>query len=139
MPALRLRGAATLVVAGQGVRISGGPFDALPPGANGLCLEAGAARIGEARWRLDIPDYQVPEPEALRLVLGSMLVAMTTAPDAAYHIGCLAGLGRTGLALACLARMSGIAGDPVLWVRANYHPKAVENPAQEAFVRGFTA
>lgn len=133
------RGAITLPVAGVGVRITGGPFDALPVGASGLCLEPGAARAAEARWLLPIPDYGVPEPDALRAVLLTMLAAMRAAPDGAYHIGCKAGLGRTGLALGCLARLAGIAGDPVVWVRAHYDAEAIETPAQEDFVRGFIA
>lgn len=133
------RGAVTLRLAGQDVRITGGPFDALPDAAAGLCLEARATRVAEARWRLDIPDFGVPDPAALRTVLAAMLAAMRAAPHGAYHIGCKAGLGRTGLALGCLARLAGIAGDPVAWVRAHYHAEAIETPAQEAFVRRFSA
>ncbi|MES2713628.1 MAG: protein phosphatase [Pseudomonadota bacterium] len=133
------RGAVTLRIAGQEVRITGGPFDAMPPGAAGLCLEPAAARVAEALWRLDIPDFGVPDADALRTVLAQMLDAMRAAPAGAYHIGCRAGIGRTGLALACLASMAGVAGDPVEWVRANYHPEAVETAAQEAFTRGFRA
>lgn len=134
-----VRGAVTLMVAGHAVCITGGPFDALPKGAVGLCLEPAAARAAEACWRLDIPDFGVPESPALHAVLTAILATMREAPEAAYHIGCRAGLGRTGLALGCLARMAGIAEDPVAWVRAHYHPSAIETPAQEAFVRGFSA
>ena len=133
------RGTVTLPVAGQDVQITGGPFDALPAGAAGLCLEPHAARVAEARWHLPIPDYGVPEPDALRAVLVTMLAAMRAAPHGAYHIGCKAGLGRTGLALGCLARMAGVVGDPVAWVRTHYHAEAIETPAQEDFVRGFSA
>lgn len=132
------RGAVTLQVEGRAVRITGGPFDALPAGARGLCLEAAAARVGEAEWRLDVPDFGVPEAGALRAVLEAMLAAMRDRPRDAFHIGCRAGLGRTGMALACLGAMTGIA-DPVGWVRAQYHPGAVETPEQEALVRGWRA
>jgi hypothetical protein len=41
--------------------------------------------------------------------------------------------------MACLAIMAGAAeGDPVAWLRAAYYPGAIETPAQEDFVRGFT-
>jgi protein-tyrosine phosphatase len=133
------RGAITLVLDGQAVRVTGGPFDALGPGARGLCLEAGAARVAEAEWRLDIPDFGVPEAGALRAVLSEMLAAMRARPDDAYHVGCRAGLGRTGVALACMARLAGaVEGDPVAWLRAGYAPEAIETAAQEAFVREFT-
>jgi protein-tyrosine phosphatase len=132
------RGAITLLVDGQPVRITGGPFDSLPEGARGLCLEPASARAGEAEWRLDIPDFGVPDAAALRAVLEDMMAGMRARPDAAYHVGCRAGLGRTGLALACLAAMTGVP-DPVRWLRANYDPRSVETEAQQAMVARFTA
>jgi protein-tyrosine phosphatase len=134
-----LRGRLGLSLDGTRVCITGGPFDALPEGARGLCLEAHAARLGEAAWRLDVPDFGLPDEAALRGVLQQMLAEMRAAPDGAYHIGCKAGLGRTGTAMACLALMAGaVEGDPVAWLRAAYHPDAIETPAQEEFVRRFT-
>lgn len=47
------------------------------------------------------------------------------------------GHGRTGTALACLARLDGVpAGDAVAWVREHYCRQAVETVDQEAFVLG---
>jgi protein-tyrosine phosphatase len=67
-----------------------------------------------------------------------MLEAMRAAPKDAYHIGCKAGIGRTGTVMACLAIMAGaVEGDPVAWLRAAYLQGAIETPGQEAFVRGF--
>jgi protein-tyrosine phosphatase len=135
-----LRGRLELPLAGQRISISGGPFDAMPEGARGLCLEAGAARVAEAEWQLDVPDYGLPDEVALRAVLQQMLEAMRAAPNDAYHIGCKAGIGRTGTVMACLAIMAGaVEGDPVAWLRAAYFQGAIETPAQEAFVRGFAA
>ncbi|MEO3473336.1 hypothetical protein AAFN86_15820 [Roseomonas sp. CAU 1739] len=132
------RGVLTLLVDGRPVRVTGGPFDALPDGARGLCLEAHSARVAAAEWRLDVPDFGVPEAAALHAVLSAMLAAMRARPGDAYHIGCKAGLGRSGLAMACLARLAGaVEGDPVAWLRARYLPEAIETEAQEAFVRGF--
>ena len=133
-----LRGRLELPLGGQRISISGGPFDAMPAGARGLCLEARAARVAEAAWQLDVPDFGLPDEAALRAVLTQMLAAMRAAPDGAYHIGCKAGLGRTGTAMACLAILAGaVEGDPVVWLRAAYHPAAIETPAQEDFVRRF--
>lgn len=129
-------GSVTLLVDGRPVRVTGGPFDAMPVGARGLCLEPRAARAAEAEWRLDIPDFGVPEEAALRAVLAALLEAMRARPADAYHVGCRAGLGRTGMALACLAAMTGVE-DPVRWLRAAYDPRAVETPAQEAMVARF--
>ena len=134
-----LRGWLELPLEGQRISISGGPFDAMPEGARGLCLEAGAARAAEAEWQLDVPDYGVPDEAAMRAVLQQMLEAMRAAPDDAYHIGCKAGIGRTGTVMACLAILAGVVeGDPVAWLRAAYFQGAIETPGLEAFVRGFT-
>ena len=78
----------------------------------------------------------MPDPAALRAVLEAMLAAMRERPDDAFHIGCRAGLGRTGMALACLGAMTGLP-DPVEWVRANYAPEAVETAEQAAMVALF--
>ena len=135
-----LRGRLELPLDGKLIGISGGPFDAMPEGARGLCLEARAARVAEAEWQLDVPDYGVPDEAGLRAILAQMLEVMRAAPNDAYHIGCKAGIGRTGTVMACLAIMAGaVEGDPVAWLRAAYFQGAIETPGQEAFVRGFTA
>lgn len=130
-------GAITLIVGGQPVRITGGPFCSLPPGAFGLCLDVRDPRADQAALAVDVPDFGVPDEAALRDALMHMLAEMQARPEGTFHIGCRAGLGRTGTAMACLARMAGIAGDPIAWVREHYDPRAVETPAQEAFVRRF--
>ncbi|WP_198378399.1 protein-tyrosine phosphatase family protein [Neoroseomonas rubea] len=129
-------GAIRLSFDGIEVTITGGPFDSLPEGARGLCLEPRSARVGEAEWRLDIVDFGVPDPAALRAVLDEMVAAMRARPGDAFHVGCRAGLGRTGTALACLAAMAGIE-DPIAWLRAQYDPRAVETQAQAELVRAF--
>lgn len=131
-------GTIRLVLDGAEVTITGGPFDSLPEGARGLCLEARSARVAEAEWRLDVADFGVPDPAALRAVLDDLVAAMRARPGDAFHVGCRAGLGRTGTALACLAAIAGI-DDPIAWLRAHYDPRAVETPAQEALVRDFAA
>lgn len=131
-------GAVPLVVDGCSVRITGGPFCSMPAGAFGLCLEAQDPRASEATIFLDVPDFGVPDEAALRIALACLLAEMRARPDGTFHIGCRVGLGRTGTALACLARMTGVEGDPVAWVRAHYDPRAVETPAQEDFARRFT-
>lgn len=53
------------------------------------------------------------------------------------EITCGGGVGRTGSALALLAVMSGVAADDaVAWVRAHYHPRAVETPGQKRWLSG---
>ncbi|WP_016996708.1 protein-tyrosine phosphatase family protein [Kocuria atrinae] len=52
------------------------------------------------------------------------------------EIACGGGVGRTGTAIALLAVMSGVAADDALaWVRAHYHPRAVETRGQKRWLR----
>jgi len=122
-----------------GARIAAGPFAALPPGAFGLCLDPQAANRADAALVLDIEDFGLPDPAALRATLDALRAAMAAEPERLFYIGCRAGLGRTGTVLACLAREAGVTGDPVAWVRAKHDPRAVETPAQEAFARRWPA
>lgn len=128
-----------LRLAGRVCRILAGPFAALPEGAIGLCLDGGNPRAAEAAVLHPIPDFGVPEDAAsFRAALLRFAELLTASPDRIGYVGCRAGLGRTGLALACLGRMAGVPGDPVAWVRAAYDPRAVEMPEQEAFARRFS-
>jgi len=54
------------------------------------------------------------------------------------EVACLGGRGRTGTALACLAIIDGVrASEAVMFVRAHYHPRAVETFFQRRYVRRF--
>jgi hypothetical protein len=56
------------------------------------------------------------------------------------EIGCQAGLGRTGTAIACMAFLSGVEPvEAVPWVRANLALRAVETRLQEWWVLWFGA
>ena len=135
---MRLRGTLPLTVAGRAVTITGGPFDALPDGAFGICLEPEAAKAWLADVALPTADFGTPDPAALKAAVGAVLRQLEAAPDRPVHVGCRAGVGRTGLFLACLARAAGVPGDALDHVRAHYLPGAAETPAQEAMARGFT-
>ncbi len=136
-PAMRVRGRLELVVAGRRVTITGGPFDAIPDGAFGVCLEPEAGKAWLADIVLPIPDFGVPDPAALRAAIAATLAQMEAEPDRPVHVGCRAGIGRTGLFLACLARAAGVEGDALDHVRRHYLAEAAETPAQEAMARGF--
>jgi protein-tyrosine phosphatase len=112
--------------------VGGGPFEACPPGAFGLCLEERAANAAQAAILLAVPDFGLPKLPPLQKALAAILVEL---PHGPVYIGCRAGLGRTGTVLACLARLSGVAEDPVTWVRRQYDPRAIETAAQEHFAR----
>ena len=135
---MTLRGTLPLTVAGRAVTITGGPFDAIPDGAFGVCLEMAAAKAWLADVALPTPDFGLPEPEALRRAVGVVLAQLEAAPDRPVHVGCRAGVGRTGLFMACLARAAGVEGDALDYVRRHYLPHAAETEAQQAMARGFS-
>jgi len=122
-----------------GARFAAGPFAALPEGAFGLCLDPHAPNRDAATLTLDIVDFGLPDPLALRATLDALKAAMAAEPQRLFYIGCRAGLGRTGTVLACLAAECGVLEDPVEWVRAQHDPRAVETPAQEVFAREWSA
>lgn len=91
----------------------------------------------ESRW-LRWPDFRLPaDRRAARDLLEEV---WNRSGDERVEVACGGGMGRTGTALACLAVLDGVpAGDAVAFVRAGYHPRAVETPWQRRFVRNFTA
>jgi hypothetical protein len=134
---VRIRGTLPLTVGGRLVTITGGPFDALPDGAFGVCLEAEATMAWLAEVLLPTPDFGLPEEAALRAAVAAVLAQLEADPDRPVHVGCRAGIGRTGLFLACLARAAGVEGDALDYVRAHYLPGAAETEAQQAMARAF--
>jgi protein-tyrosine phosphatase len=84
------------------------------------------------RW----PDFRLPADRADAAT--ALREAWRRAPGDRVEIACGGGLGRTGTALACLAVLDGVpAGEAVAYVRAHYHPRAVETPWQRRFVSRF--
>jgi len=95
----------------------------------------------DLRWRppwphqhLDWPDNDIPsDQEEMLSGLGALLERARAGQRA--EIGCLAGHGRTGTALAAMAVLCGHpASQAVEWVRANYCDRAVHEK-QEGFVQ----
>jgi len=98
----------------------------------------------DARWRptwparvMNWPDFGVPvDPVEAASAISE---AMAAAIDGKHvEIGCGAALGRTGVALACMAILDGVPADKaVAWVRANYDQRAIETRDQEQWVLEF--
>lgn len=81
------------------------------------------------RW----PDFGMPHAPAG--ALAALREAHTRAASERVEIACGAGIGRTGTAIAILAVLSGVPADAAVdWVRANYHPRAVETRKQRAWL-----
>jgi protein-tyrosine phosphatase len=85
---------------------------------------------------LPIVDFQTPDRSALTGVLEQIQSAASQGQNVVVH--CSAGLGRTGMLLACLAKQTlGLDGEAAIqWVR-QYIPGAVETEAQNQFVIAF--
>jgi len=99
-----------------------GLFDAL--GREGLDLR-----------RFPIADFGVP---ADVLAFGRLLaeVGRRLGEGEGVLVHCNAGLGRTAVVLASLLKAHGLVIDPVTELRRLYRPTAMQEPVQEAFVRG---
>ena len=87
----------------------------------------------DSRW-IAWPDFMLPRNAT------DAVTALGEAFDLSavmkVEIACHGGRGRTGSALAIIARYGGIpADDAVEWVRKHYRPGAVETPWQRRFVR----
>lgn len=86
----------------------------------------------ESRW-VRWPDFRLPHNPAE--ALAAILDAHDRAAIQRVKVACDGGIGRTGTAIALLARLAGIpAAEAVAWTRANYRPDAVETPWQRRFV-----
>jgi protein-tyrosine phosphatase len=85
----------------------------------------------ESRW-LGWPDFGLPR--SATDALDGLREAFERSATTRVELACGGGTGRTGTALAILARHAGVpAEDAVRWVRANYRPRAVETPWQRRF------
>ena len=84
------------------------------------------------RW----PDFWLPTDRAA--ARAALQETWRRAEHERVELACGGGIGRTGTALACLAVMDGVPPtDAVEYVRAHYHPKAVETPWQRRYVHRF--
>lgn len=82
---------------------------------------------------LPIPDFSIPSPSALLRGIAQVQAAASAGRNVAVH--CNAGIGRTGLFMACLARqVFGMPGEQAIaWVQ-QYIEHAVETEQQYSFV-----
>jgi protein-tyrosine phosphatase len=80
------------------------------------------------------PDFRLPRSSAG--ALAALKDAYERSTVMRVEIACDGGKGRTGTAIAILARYAGVpAEDAVAWTRRNYRAGAVETPWQRRFVR----
>jgi protein-tyrosine phosphatase len=87
--------------------------------------------LWESRW-ICWPDFRLPRSSSDAIAaLGDVY---ERAASSRVEVACSGGTGRTGTAIAILARYAGVAGDDVVrWTRMNYRQLAVETPWQRRF------
>jgi len=85
----------------------------------------------ESRW-IRWADFRLPHSTSE--AVAALGEAYERAAFSRVEIACGGGSGRTGTAIAILARYSGVpAEEAVEWVRANYRRRAIETPGQRRF------
>lgn len=100
-------------------------------------LRALYTRDGFTVVHLPIVDYGIPRASVLREALDATVREAQSGRHVVIH--CSAGIGRTGLFMACLARvLLNLPGEQAIeWVR-RFIPHAVETPQQRDFVTSIT-
>jgi protein-tyrosine phosphatase len=102
----------------------------------GLNLRARYQELGFDVIYAPVIDFSIPEVGAFQEPIEETLRAAKAGETIVIH--CHAGLGRTGMFAACLAKVVfGLNGrGAAAWVR-QYIPRAIETPDQKRFVDGF--
>lgn len=119
--------------AGRQIHVFGGPYLERPAGMIGVKL----AKEITAPCDIDLPisDFSVPNPVEAHVTLLATIECLSKGDK--VYVGCMGGLGRTGLFMAILAKASGIS-EPVKHVRRHYNSHAVETAEQCRYVAEFS-
>ena len=123
--------------------VYGGPYYDVPVDYWGVKM---AVEI-EHPHMVSVPtrDFDVPKVSDLQAGIVKALMAMINEED--VYVGCMGGIGRTGIFLAALAKVqieyrkskhrAGRGEDPVLYVRKHFLPHAVETQQQMQYIEDF--
>lgn len=133
----------TYSIKGMPIVVFGGPYRDYSPVNNVIGVKM-AAEIRKP-CLVDIPtdDFSVPEHE--NMVAGMIKSLQYVRAGNSLYVGCMGGVGRTGLFMGVLAKVAIDANngryegyvDPVAYVRNNYKSHAIETMEQMKFVREF--
>jgi len=127
--------------------VFGGPFRNYVPGTRRLVGVKMAQEIEHPHdFKVDTRDFSVPSQAAMQA--GIMFAISNLYKGYDVYAGCMGGIGRTGLFMACMAKVQhdyfASVGEapprpvpPVAYVRAHYIPHAVETDEQQDFVADF--
>lgn len=122
-------------------KVLGGPYHRRPLATYGVKM---AVEI-DAPCAVSVPteDFSVPDERDLLRGITKTLMHMMSGATQPVYVGCMGGIGRTGLFLATLVKVKseynrmvkrGGAIDPVLYVRYHYDRRAVETSEQKQFL-----
>jgi len=114
-------------------RIVGGPYRVKPDGFFGVKM---AKEINHP-CNIDIPteDFSVPDKEDLDRGIRQALIPI--ARKKPMYVGCMGGIGRTGLFFGALMTLLG-EEKAVQYVRDNYKSHAIETKEQQALVTDYS-
>ena len=120
------------LIKNRGFRIFGGPYRQRPSDMTGVKMAVEISAPAE----INVPtrDYSVPSKADLDAGLIAAINCMTKGQT--LYVGCMGGMGRTGLFLAVLAKAFGVK-KPVEFIRANYYAHAVETKEQYQYVADY--
>lgn len=119
----------------SGLRVRGRPLSAAASPADFALVLANGPMPQWPHRRIRWPDFWVPLDSAD--AVDALERAYRRAGDGdRVEIVCRGGRGRTGTALAALAILDGVPAEQAVdWIRAHYHPHAVETPWQRRWLR----
>jgi len=121
-------------------KILAGPYTAKPLGIPGVKL-AKEIEANDVSIDLPIPDFSIPDMAAYTDAIIKALIMLKH--NKVIYVGCMGGIGRTGLFLAGLRRVENLINglnlneDEVAYIRSVYDVRAVETSEQVKFVENF--
>lgn len=117
----------------------GGPYKLKPPCYYGIKM----AEEIDADCMVSIPTADFSTPDTGRLIAGLYCGIALAQQQVPIWVGCMGGIGRTGLYFGALAKVMAryqkltkqrVTIDPVAYVRQTYYAHAVETPEQKNWV-----
>lgn len=117
------------------VLLAGGPYRKRPSELAGVKM----AEEIDAPWDVSIPTRDFSVPDQADMIRGLWQSLWILRRRKALYVGCMGGVGRTGLFMAVMYRLlTGVEGEgAIIKVRAEYKPHAVETDEQKRWVSEF--
>ncbi len=124
----------------MGWRVYGGPFRGAPmTGTYNVNLQHEiVAGNSPVHYRLKIVDFEIPGIYETAITL-AMIIFQSKIMKRKVYVGCMGGIGRTGMIMALLVRVAYRSNgkDAISFVRGRFNEHAVETPEQKKFVSEF--